>query len=82
MHDQSRVDRPKNQDYDLGRKDDQLLCKGNGRRELMGRRVLMMRRRRLVMVMNVDLARVSMLITALTEVAKLERSLGCNVEIK
>ena len=48
----------------------------------MGRRVLMMRKRRLVMVMNVDLARVSMLITALTEVAKLERSLGCNVEIK
>ena len=51
----------------------------------MARRVLMMRRRRLVMVMmvmNVDLARVSMLITALTEVAKLERSLGCDVKIR
>ena len=30
---------------------------------------------------DVDLARVSMLTTALTEVAKLERSLGCNVKI-
>ena len=31
---------------------------------------------------DVDLARVSMLITALTEVAKLERSLGCDVKIR
>ena len=31
---------------------------------------------------DVDLARVSMLTTALTEVAKLERSLGCDVKIR
>ena len=44
----------------------------------------MMRRRRVVMVgrVNVDLARVSMLTTALTEVAKLERSLGCDVKTR